>query len=373
MYKRKGKVEEIQFLKGIAIIMVVLVHSPQKISGINYGLNQILRLGRWGCQLFFLISGFLFVLSTDKQEEFNLISYYKKRICAIIPAWYIALLSYRLMFWIICDIYKYDFFYDLKNDISGIICNALMLHGVSQKSYNNIVPGGWYIGTQWLIYLIAPLLWKIYKKCDTKKINKLIIPFVYAVISGGIQVILAFLFKDLSRLKIGSLWNYSIFTQLPCFLLGMLLAEELKKKKFETRNLMELVARGGAFFTVATLLYFFSSRIVVFSVIVPVIYAYGFFYFCLVVFRIFRKYKKNCIVKGITKYGEVSYAAYYMNFIWTMMFPWFLDEIAGLKIYGNGWYIFLLVPMMLGTYFTSQLYSKFLNVISKKLKIILKI
>ena len=47
----------VDYFKGIAILMVVLVHSEQTFE-LPEGINYIPRLGQLGCQIFFLLSCF---------------------------------------------------------------------------------------------------------------------------------------------------------------------------------------------------------------------------------------------------------------------------------------------------------------------------
>ena len=50
-----------------------------------------------------------------------------------------------------------------KINVVGIILNALFLHEFSAKYINTVVPGGWFLATIWIYYLIVPLLFKVIK------------------------------------------------------------------------------------------------------------------------------------------------------------------------------------------------------------------
>ena len=56
--KHVGNLQYITFLKGLAILGVILVHAPQLIKEINPLIREFLHAGAFGCQLFFVISGF---------------------------------------------------------------------------------------------------------------------------------------------------------------------------------------------------------------------------------------------------------------------------------------------------------------------------
>ena len=52
----------VDIFKGIAIMMVILVHSAQTF-GLPEGVNYIPKLGQLGCQIFFLLSSFTIIYS----------------------------------------------------------------------------------------------------------------------------------------------------------------------------------------------------------------------------------------------------------------------------------------------------------------------
>lgn len=365
MCNKERKLDEIQLLKGIAILLVFLVHSPQNIRDINPVLNQLLRLGRWGCQLFFVISGFLFTKSFFQKDNINIKLYYKKRIITILPAWYIAILFYRIIFWKYSDV---DMFYDLHNDLKGILSNLFVLHGLDSCSYNSIVPGGWYIGTQWLIYLIAPFIWKIYKKFENKKEIRKSIPIFVLLFFGTIQICIALYYKNWSIIKTGSFLNYSILNQLPCFLIGMNLYYYYQNFGWKDVNAFKLLFKTVVFWFVGTIMYYLSSKFLVFSLIVPFLYSYGFYYFIILVFKYYEIIKTSIFTKVLLKLGKVSYAVYYTNFIWTLIFPWYLYVEKGYIINGTKEYVLFLFPMLFATYLTGFGYDIVLNKVSIKLK-----
>ena len=101
--KHVGNLQYITFLKGLAILGVILVHAPQLIKEINPLIREFLHAGAFGCQLFFVISGFLAVKSWERllakyenSTEKNRTTYktfLKKRYLSIAPI-YLLLHSY---------------------------------------------------------------------------------------------------------------------------------------------------------------------------------------------------------------------------------------------------------------------------------------
>lgn len=58
--------------------------------------------------------------------------------------------------------------YKSSTDILGIIINVFCLNGLIPQYNNNIVPGGWYIGTLVILYLMFPITYFILKKENAK-------------------------------------------------------------------------------------------------------------------------------------------------------------------------------------------------------------
>ena len=87
----------LDFLKGIAILMIILVHSGISMEGINQTLRESLSFGQMGCQLFFIISGFAISLSWFQKKR-TVFQFYKNRYISIAPAYYIA-----IIFWLILN------------------------------------------------------------------------------------------------------------------------------------------------------------------------------------------------------------------------------------------------------------------------------
>ena len=131
------------------MLLVILVHSK-----LIYGnLPQcfiILNLGQIGVQMFFFISGVLMVGSYNRVKDIK--KFYVKKIKNIYPLWFLAIVGYSLIYYVvdrigirepIGTIYSY----------MGMIVNALLLNGLIPAFNNNIVPGGWFIGTLFILYL----------------------------------------------------------------------------------------------------------------------------------------------------------------------------------------------------------------------------
>lgn len=89
----KKRTVSIQLLRVSACFLVFFVHFGQRV-----GLSGILRaftdFGAYGVQLFLLISGFLAGKTFLSNSDVDILTYYKKRIIAILPLYYLVIAYY---------------------------------------------------------------------------------------------------------------------------------------------------------------------------------------------------------------------------------------------------------------------------------------
>ena len=137
--KHVGNLQYITFLKGLAILGVILVHAPQLIKEINPLIREFLHAGAFGCQLFFVL---------------------KKRYLSIAPIYILFILFYQIISYYIAT-FNVEPFYKISHNPLSILANIFLLNGLDYQAFNNIVPGGWFIGTIFLFYLLFPLIYKL--------------------------------------------------------------------------------------------------------------------------------------------------------------------------------------------------------------------
>ena len=95
-----SRLHELDFLRGIALLGVIIVHTVQSFSTGYTILDNILGLGSHGVQLFFAISGFTMMMIFHKKERITVLDikqFYLKRFMRIVPFFFIAgvLYSYK--------------------------------------------------------------------------------------------------------------------------------------------------------------------------------------------------------------------------------------------------------------------------------------
>lgn len=191
-------------LRGIAVIMVMMVHSTE-LSSTSYfpeSIRKFISSGVYGVQLFFIISAFtlFYTLSLEKKTNAD---FYLRRFFRIAPAYYIAILFYS--------------FYN-NNWSIGTILNFAFLHGFAPKSINSIVPGGWSIGIEMFFYLMVPFL---FKYINTLNKSLMFLSFSLLFKAFCFYLLKLSLFSDIAA--DGSFIYFWFPNQLPVFAIGFIL------------------------------------------------------------------------------------------------------------------------------------------------------
>lgn len=140
-------------LRGIAILLVIAMHYLQVFaSPVVRDWNEI---GQVGVQLFFVASAFTLCLSADnrRDEPQRLWAYAVRRFFRIAPVYYVGILFYWWMFTASGE----GAAYTLRN----VLANVFLVHGLIPEANNNVVPGGWTIGTEMLFYAAFPALYPV--------------------------------------------------------------------------------------------------------------------------------------------------------------------------------------------------------------------
>jgi len=210
-------------MRGIAILMVILVHTSQKVPNLSPLIATLAQYGQMGVQLFFVASAYTLCISIDRhsEESVGVLSFYLRRLFRIAPLYYCAVLLYFLVhilrqffaFGKIITVTPYSF--------ENVIANLTFMHGFVPSANNNIVPGGWSIGTEMAFYLIFPLLFVFSKSIAKKRFAYLIALFLLCfVLNLGIQLGI----NEVTHrsMHINGFRYFNIVNQLPVFVLGII-------------------------------------------------------------------------------------------------------------------------------------------------------
>ena len=93
---RNGVVSELNGVRGIAILMVLLLHFGERPSGVPRIFTAPFALGWSGVDLFFVLSGFLItgILVDTRRATNYLSSFYARRFLRIFPIYFLAVVGY---------------------------------------------------------------------------------------------------------------------------------------------------------------------------------------------------------------------------------------------------------------------------------------
>ena len=216
-----AKLAYIDVLRAIAILMVIFVHNSQTVSGLSAPVKSISEYGQIGVQLFFVASAYTLCFSQTKRaaEPNQLRSFFIRRFFRIAPLYYFAIIWYFLTDPVnnILKIINVTAHYDFIN----VLANVFFLHGFVPLANNNIVPGGWSIGTEMAFYALFPALFTLFSWAH----SKWGMPPLYGLILFSILLnitIQMIVGKFWSAELVSDLFIYrNLINQLPVFLMGM--------------------------------------------------------------------------------------------------------------------------------------------------------
>lgn len=310
----KQKFVSIDIMRGIAILMVILVHTAQGINGLTI-LKNISAYGQMGVQLFFIASAFTLCYSLDVgRSKEPLLNFYIRRYFRIAPGYYVGIIIYLL----IDTIYKYV---NTTSVLGGnynpinILVNMLFLHGIFPPANNNVVPGGWSIGTEMLFYLIFPALFGIYRFLNKKiQYSYIAVPFIVLSLSLLAQGVFYFLTGRSSYFLNNGFVYYSILSQLPVFCLGVSTYFAFKEgllKKISLR--VSLFIFISLSIVSAYLMVRGTEIFVLINTLTPFISGLSFVFLFVVL-----QYGKNVQSAFLEKIGVLSYSCYLLHFIFAV-------------------------------------------------------
>jgi len=309
------KFKYIDAIRGVAILMVILVHTAQKVSGLDSFTKFFTGYGALGVQLFFVASAYTLCISaeTRKNESQPLVKYAIRRFFRIAPLYYLGIIGYFFLALTTAYFSNGRISIPEHYTLLNIISNVLFVHGFYPPANNNIVPGGWSIGTEMAFYVVFPMLFALASKYWVSIRN---------VILG---VLIGFLFSQITLLVLASngisvsndFVYCNLINQIPVFILGIAYYfwSTLKNQRFNWKmDVLAFVVLSGVS------LYFrkLSIEIPYLLSCIPFISGLSFL-FLMELFRKLDILNSNILVR----IGKVSYSMYIIHFI----FAWLMTSL----------------------------------------------
>lgn len=221
----------IDFGRGIAILLVIMVHSGQNFSTSEF-IKNFTETGSMGVQLFFILSSItLFHSYTNRYEKDGperIKFFFIRRFFRIAPLYYFFAIFYTIVQILLKGIHSVEY---LK-----VLLSVLFLNGVIPPVINYIPPGGWSIGTEMLFYCMIPYLFT-----KIKSIKHSIILLIISILFSNIVNYLAEFIIDLLNIGNPNLpRGYDLYTwipnQFPVFCSGILMFNIFKSYNWSNRT-----------------------------------------------------------------------------------------------------------------------------------------
>ena len=228
------KLEYIDLLRGLAILLVVAVHASFSIwyhptehrsEFLDLFFASIFYAGQFGVVLFFIVSAITLTLSMENRNE-SKYNFYIRRYFRIAPLYYFGILLY-FIFRLVVESHRSGeiILFPEGYSVLKITQNIFFLHGLSTNNYNFIVPGGWSIATEMYFYLVFPFLFILYKSFDLKYL------VILTIVISSIAL-LAQYFDPTGTLKAqGKIFDFgytTIINHITIFLLGIITVKLIK-------------------------------------------------------------------------------------------------------------------------------------------------
>jgi len=214
-----AKLAYVDASRGIAILLVILVHTAYRVPGLDGAFMALVEFGQWGVQLFFVVSAFTLCASQHARYEGRVTVgyFYLRRFFRIAPLYYFGILLYFVVFQALAPRPQ-----DLMlgpYTAGNVAANLAFVHGLVPWAQNNIVPGGWSIGVEMAFYLLFPLLHVLLLGHHRRSQWVLPVAFVAAIgINLGVQFALSG-WSDMGS-AYSDFMYLNLVNNLPVFVLG---------------------------------------------------------------------------------------------------------------------------------------------------------
>lgn len=180
-----SRIAFLDYLRALAIIPVLLTHN-----------RAVLAPGGFlGVDVFFVLSGYFItlLLARDLPLHLNLISFFVRRMCRILPLYYLSLLAYLSLIVVLSD---YNF-----SDVKNLNFAFLMLGPPTLENYR--MGFYWTLQVEFWFYIIFPIAYFIGRNSLSKTVvfvSLLCLSLYFSFVSGAKQQLYAYLSPALALL-----------------------------------------------------------------------------------------------------------------------------------------------------------------------------
>lgn len=309
------KYQYIDSLRGIAVLLVILVHIYLVLDNTTEYfepgglLLEVVRNGAYGVQLFFIVSAFTLMMSHyNRLEEPNKNrNFFIRRFFRIAPMYYLAIIYFTLDKYLQFNLADPDF---SAIPLRSLLSNVFFTNALIPEHTNNYVPGGWSVSVEFLFYFTLPFICKKVKTFNSALVLFLI-TLTFAIIID--PYIKAHTYHPYFH-------EYNFFVQLPVFPLGIMAYFYLNREQHEIKPVSWI---------------FLAILVMIFCyVAMPKNIMFSFVFVLLLIIQ--SKYRFRLLSnKVLASVGKVSFSMYLVHFAVIYLFNRFhfshVIEVSGFE------------------------------------------
>lgn len=292
-------------LRGVAILLVVMVHVGHIIEDKSVALKFVAQYGQFGVQLFFLVSAYTLSMAFVKNGD--LLNFFCKRFFRIAPLYYLFIVVYFLL-----ELNIDSRYFDSNYSFLNVLSNVFFVHAWFASANNSVVPGGWSIACEFAFYAFFPLVFKMVS-CRPLSIWRMsLFVFAVCVLVAVLFMLFAEVFWGFEFRNNGFVY-YSPFVQMFAFVSGVFLFFYERDFQFNPLGSTFLFFGFSIINSVFCAFgYFFDSR---FFVVTPILSSCSFLFLFLIL-------KKHGGWRWLAWLGAHSYGIYLSHFIFVYFVEW---------------------------------------------------
>lgn len=346
-------------LKAIAIFFIALTHYSQMFS--TTFIDEVLAMGQMGCQFFLVVSCFTLSVSQEMEPK-SYRQFIIRRFQRISIPWWLALIAYVLAGYGSMLLFKKNYFGTNIDPIS-ILLNFVFLNGLLPFCNNNVVRGGWYIGTTVLLYLLHPFLFNIYKKSMEKcgKYLKVLFPSLLFCICFPVLNVISLNLPD--AIENNTFWYFNVINQLTCYSLGFILYDFWKNDEFDKVHI-PWIKCGLALLIGAVVFY---SNWGVAPLLIPLLFGIVSVYLMIALMKSNMLSLQKLVGEKLNKIGKLSFSLYLTHLFVVWYFTRAIKYVLSRFIISEVLMFFIILPIAtVCCYFAAILFNRIVGMIESR-------
>jgi len=341
-----NRFDYIDALRGVAILMVMAVHSSQSVTNLPALVAKVASYGQMGVQLFFVLSAITLCYSINQKplNQPTLVSFYLRRFFRIAPLYYVGMLLYGTIT-VLKNYHSLHHFAPGIYTVKNVASNVFFIHGFVPEAYNNIVPGGWSIGTEMAFYAVFPFLFWLFQ--SEKQYQRL----GFQITLIGVSFATVAWLKD--QLELWFLFS-NLINMLPVFIVGIFYFNH--QKFHNTKYLIPSKTGSVLAFLLALALSFYSFLYDFQITLSPLLSGIAF----LLLQDVFKQFPglNGALLKRI---GQLSYSIYVFHFVFAWYVSVFVNRLLETKLPAVMVYLVCFLITVTGTFLVALASEKWIE------------